>query len=68
MKKINYDLEWRSPDVRKCYLYNERKLSLFLHYTESNCYEECIMNETLAMCGCISFEWSCKYLSVHIII
>ncbi|XP_050421985.1 pickpocket protein 28-like [Adelges cooleyi] len=52
VKKIHPNLRWRSPEVRNCYLNNERKLSVFKHYTESNCLVECLMNETISLCGC----------------
>lgn len=62
VKKINWDLKWRSLEVRKCYLHNERNLSIFLQYSESNCNYECKINETITMCGCIFFEAACEYL------
>lgn len=63
VKKINKDLMWRSPEIRKCYLHNERKLSIFKLYSETNCNNECRINQTISMCGCIYFEMSCKYLN-----
>lgn len=60
VKKIRSDLKWRSLDARKCYLHNERKLFFFQHYSQKNCDNECIINETISMCGCIGFEWACK--------
>ncbi|XP_027844875.2 pickpocket protein 28-like [Aphis gossypii] len=56
VKKMNSDLKWRSPEVRKCYLHNERKLSIFEQYTQMNCNYECVFNETFTICGCVSFE------------
>ncbi|VVC43318.1 Epithelial sodium channel [Cinara cedri] len=56
VKKMNWCLKWRSLETRKCYLQNERKLSIFKMYTESNCNYECMINETISMCGCILFE------------
>lgn len=61
VKKINNDLMWRSLDIRKCYLYNERTLSIFKQYSESNCYNECIINQTISMCDCVPFDFTCKY-------
>ncbi|KAF0750068.1 pickpocket protein 28-like [Aphis craccivora] len=56
VKKMNSDLRWRSSEVRKCYLHNERKLSIFQQYTQMNCNYECVFNETFTICGCISIE------------
>lgn len=44
------------PEIRKCYLDSERKLSYFRHYTEQNCVLECLSNFTLAKCGCVSYS------------
>ncbi|CAI6361039.1 unnamed protein product [Macrosiphum euphorbiae] len=55
VKKMNPDLMWRSLKIRKCYLHNERKLSIFQLYTESNCNEECKINITISMCGCVHY-------------
>ncbi|KAL5233284.1 hypothetical protein ACI65C_000694 [Semiaphis heraclei] len=52
VKRIKSDLMWRSLKIRKCYLQNERKLSTFQFYTESNCNEECKINLTISICGC----------------
>ncbi|XP_029345801.1 pickpocket protein 28-like [Acyrthosiphon pisum] len=56
VKKMNSDLMWRSLKIRKCYLHNERKLSIFRLYTESNCNEECRINITISMCGCVHYN------------
>ncbi|XP_029345800.1 pickpocket protein 11-like [Acyrthosiphon pisum] len=56
VKKIDSRLKWHSPEARKCYLHNERKLSIFQQYTEMNCNYECVLNETLTICGCVSFN------------
>ncbi|XP_060875934.1 pickpocket protein 11-like [Metopolophium dirhodum] len=56
VKKIDSQLKWHSPEARKCYLHNERKLSIFKQYTQVNCNYECVLNETLTICGCVSFE------------
>ncbi|KAL4090753.1 hypothetical protein QTP88_025530 [Uroleucon formosanum] len=56
VKKINSDLMWRSLEIRKCYLHNERRLSIFQQYTELNCNHECEINKTITMCGCIMIE------------
>lgn len=59
VKKINSDVKWRSLKVRKCYLQNERKLSIFQQYTEANCHNECSINETITTCECINIEAAC---------
>lgn len=51
----------RSLQARKCYLHDERKLSIFKQYSEINCNIECKINETISMCGCVQFEMACKY-------
>ncbi|XP_015375742.1 PREDICTED: pickpocket protein 11-like, partial [Diuraphis noxia] len=56
VKKIDSQLKWRSPEIRKCYLHNERKLSIFQQYTQGNCNFECVLNETLSICGCVSID------------
>ncbi|XP_022161246.1 pickpocket protein 28-like [Myzus persicae] len=56
VKKIDSQLKWRSLEARKCYLHNERKLSIFQQYTQVNCNMECVLNETLTICGCVSFD------------
>lgn len=65
VKKIDPQLKWRSPETRKCYLHNERKLSIFQQYTQGNCNHECVLNETLTICGCVSFDMVCKYLNEY---
>lgn len=62
VKNINWDLKRRSPEIRKCYLHDERKLSIFKQYTELNCNHECLINETISMCGCVGFESACKFV------
>lgn len=62
VKRIKWDLRSRSPEVRKCYLHNERKLSIFQQYNEINCNHECVINETISTCGCINIDVACKYL------
>ncbi|XP_025415513.1 pickpocket protein 28-like [Sipha flava] len=56
VRKISPDLVLRSPEVRKCYMHNERKLSIFKLYTESNCNNECLINMTITMCSCVTFN------------
>lgn len=68
VKKISSDLKLRSLDIRKCYLHNERKLFIFKFYSQKNCDSECIINETISMCGCMSFEWACKKIYKFLLI
>ncbi|KAL4090752.1 hypothetical protein QTP88_025529 [Uroleucon formosanum] len=56
VKKIDSQLKRHSPEARKCYLLNERKLAIFQQYTQTNCNYECLLNETLTMCGCVYFD------------
>lgn len=67
VKKINWDLRLRSPEIRKCYLHDERKLSIFQRYNEVNCNHECVINETISTCGCIEFDVACTYIYLRII-
>lgn len=70
VKKMNKNLMWRSLEIRKCYLHNERKLTIFKLYSESNCNFECTLNNTIAICGCIPIQAACKYfvfISIFII-
>lgn len=60
IKNINHDLKRRPLEIRKCYLKNERKLSIFKQYSEVNCLTECSYNETISSCGCIDFGASSK--------
>ncbi len=39
--QANQGLYGISAQDRKCYLYNEKKLAFYRHYTEDNCYTEC---------------------------
>lgn len=64
VKKISSDLKLRSLDLRKCYLHNERKLFIFKTYSQKNCDHECIINETISMCGCMKIEWACKKIYI----
>lgn len=45
-----------SPDKRKCYYENERKLKLFPSYTKYQCDYECMINQTLEYCDCVKFS------------
>lgn len=60
VKKINKNLMWRSLEIRKCYLHNERKLTVFRQYSESNCQYECLINQTIFLCNCVPYEMTCK--------
>ena len=39
---------WNIPaDTRRCFLYHERRLAFYDHYTEENCHSECEANRTM---------------------
>lgn len=46
-----------SPDVRRCYFQNEKKLKFFKVYTQKNCIFECRSINILAQCGCVPFNY-----------
>lgn len=41
------------PNLRKCYLGNEKELHYFNIYTEQSCEIECLSNFTYYKCGCV---------------
>ncbi|XP_031352521.1 pickpocket protein 28-like isoform X2 [Photinus pyralis] len=43
------------PKRRKCYFTEERQLTYFRKYTQTNCLQECLSNYTLRTCGCLGF-------------
>ncbi|KAF2896997.1 hypothetical protein ILUMI_09180, partial [Ignelater luminosus] len=45
-----------NPNVRECYFAEERQLKFFQIYTQRNCEVECLVNYTLAKCGCVSYH------------
>lgn len=51
--------DWRSysPEVRKCYFQNERKLKFYKSYTKVHCDVECLTNYTLKVCNCSKFSY-----------
>ncbi|KAK5641675.1 hypothetical protein RI129_010222 [Pyrocoelia pectoralis] len=55
MITISEDLIGYKPEDRKCYLGNEKFLSLYKYYTQENCLSECLANYTLQQCGCLAF-------------
>jgi acid-sensing ion channel, other len=44
------------PELRQCFLKDERSLKYFKIYTKSNCVFECVSNFTLKLCGCVKFS------------
>lgn len=68
VKRIDWDIRWQSLEARKCYLHNERKLTIFKIYTQLNCDKECEINETIIMCGCVDKDAACKYFNLFNII
>lgn len=49
------EVEKIGVNKRGCVLEGERRLQHFRHYTQRNCYFECVTNYTLEMCNCVSF-------------
>jgi len=45
-----------APERRQCYFNDERHLSFFKVYTQSNCELECLTNFTFAECSCVKFS------------
>lgn len=45
-----------SPEIRQCFLSDERTLNFFKVYTKSNCVIECLTNFTLSTCDCVKFS------------
>jgi len=48
-------ISW-SPDIRRCYFQNEKRLKFFKVYTQKNCIMECRSVNMLAQCGCVPFN------------
>lgn len=53
IKRIDHSLEIYPLEKRECFFANERRLKLFKSYKRINCEHECILNFTLAECGCV---------------
>ncbi|KAG4075709.1 hypothetical protein HA402_003534 [Bradysia odoriphaga] len=53
---VSEGIEHYAPEVRQCYYSNERHLKFYKNYTQNNCESECIVNYTIAQCGCVSYE------------
>ncbi|KAG5675948.1 hypothetical protein PVAND_005805 [Polypedilum vanderplanki] len=54
--KINPEMHSYPPNIRRCYLENEKKLKFFKTYTRTLCDYECMINYTLKICGCVKFS------------
>ncbi|XP_070508447.1 sodium channel protein Nach-like isoform X2 [Chironomus tepperi] len=60
---IDDNLKDYGPDARGCYFVadgiehgeDERNLKYFNIYTKGNCKQECLINRTLEVCGCVQF-------------
>jgi len=56
---IDDNLMSSSPKERNCYIQSmnqsEKELKYFKLYTKNNCLVECLVNQTLAECGCVQF-------------
>lgn len=44
-----------SPEIRKCYFEDERKLVFFKIYSKAHCEFECYTNVTIKACDCVPF-------------
>jgi acid-sensing ion channel, other len=54
------DLRSYSPERRKCYFTNERRLRFYSQYTQSNCELNCKIELTLKNCGCLAINIESK--------
>lgn len=45
-----------TPNQRKCFYADERRLRFFNMYTGVNCEEECVANFTKIICDCVKFS------------
>lgn len=55
--RANEGLRKYSPEQRRCYFENERKLEFFKIYTKTHCNLECLTAFTLKKCGCVHFAY-----------
>lgn len=53
--RTDNDLRSFSPDLRKCYFEDEKKLKFFKTYSKALCEWECKANATFQKCGCVTF-------------
>ncbi|XP_001357382.2 pickpocket protein 28 [Drosophila pseudoobscura] len=54
-----------SPEKRQCLFDDERSLTFFRSYSQSNCQTECLANFTISKCGCAKF-WMPKPLGTPV--
>lgn len=54
--RTSSELRRYTPDLRRCYFEDERKLYYFKAYTKALCDWECQANWTLKNCGCVKFS------------
>lgn len=54
--RFSEDFKKISPENRGCFFGNEKRLKIFKSYTEKNCLDECLINQTLRSCGCTQFS------------
>lgn len=54
--EIPSDIRKFRPDIRRCYLTNERVLRFYKQYTRHNCEHECLSNFTFSQCRCVGFS------------
>lgn len=56
VKRASLELKKFSPEKRKCYFEDEKKLKFFKSYSKKLCDYECMTNITLKLCGCVKFS------------
>ncbi|CAG9802085.1 unnamed protein product [Chironomus riparius] len=56
MKTLDESMKDFSPEKRRCYFENERKLQFFKTYSKRKCEFECMRNFTLTQCGCVKLS------------
>lgn len=50
------------PKDRQCYVAGEKVLSSYKYYSQNNCLTECMLNFTIAKCGCTPFYRTCNFV------
>ncbi|KAG4076678.1 hypothetical protein HA402_001965 [Bradysia odoriphaga] len=52
---VSEGIEKYEPNIRQCYYTHERHLKYYKIYTQNHCESECLVNYTLAQCGCVPY-------------
>jgi amiloride-sensitive sodium channel len=55
-QRMDENLRFLSPKMRKCYFEGERNLIFFKSYSKVHCDLECFANFTVSKCGCAPFD------------